>query len=189
MLTIRRTALWGLSLAAVATLACSGGPFVGPSSSGSATTIHGTTVVAGQPGSGGRLAAGPSDFLKVCVKGTNRCADVKADGTFELSGDFDGDVTLLFTSAQGTITLKIDDVRPGETVVVTVTINGASATLTVNSREGGSEIDDDESADDDESEDDASEDDESEDDESEDDESEDDESEDDESEDDRGQRR
>ena len=174
MRLISKSMLWTLLVVSAGTaVACSGGSFVGPSSAGSGTTIKGTTIVAGSPGSGGALAASAPADLKVCLKGTTKCADVNADGTFELTGEFDGDVTLQFISAQGTVTLTIEDVRPGETIVVTVTINGTTGTLKIESREdadsddesGDNESDDDESDDDDdESEDD---DDESEDDESE----------------------
>ena len=119
----------------------------------------------------------------MCVVGTDICADVDDSGNFELSGDFSGDISLHFIGLDQDLTLTIHDVKPGETVTVTVELDGASSTIRIESREAGDDSPDDPS--DDPSEDDVSEDEEvSEDDVSEDDVSEDDVSEDDVSEDD-----
>jgi hypothetical protein len=136
----------------------------------------------GSPSSAGRTAA-QSPF-KVCVSGTTTCAGLDGSGNFELKGDFAGDVALDVTGPQGTTTLTVPDVQPGETVVVVVDLQGTAAALRIESRHGGSPDDESEDSVDDDSADDSSEDDSSEDQDSEDDDSEDQDSEDDESEDD-----
>jgi hypothetical protein len=196
---------FGLVLAsAVLAAACSGGMTspLGPTTNtptvaGGTTTIKGRTAAMGST-SAVRPSASPAT-IQVCVSGTSTCANVDGAGNFTITGDFSGDVQLQFVGPQGTVNLVVPDVQPGETVVVTVELNGGTSAIRVESRTGAddaadqdsedddseddpSEDDDSEDAEDDPSEDDDSED--SEDDDSEDDDSEDDDSEDDDSEDD-----
>lgn len=178
---------FGLVLAsAVLAAACSGGlasplgPTTGtPAVAGGTTTIKGRTAAMGST-SAVRPSASPAT-IQVCVSGTSTCAGVDGAGNFTITGNFSGNVQLQFVGPQGTVSLVVPDVQPGETVVVTVELSGGTSAIRVESRTGGDDAADPVSEDDD-SEDDPSEDDDSEDDPSEDDDSED--SEDDESEDD-----
>jgi hypothetical protein len=75
----------------------------------------------------------------MCVSGTTTCAEIGASGTFELKGDFTGNITLQFLDSQGSnITLTISNVQSGETIVVTVELNGTTGILNIESRDGPS---------------------------------------------------
>lgn len=159
--------VWGIGvLVMIAASACSGGSVgspVSPSTSGTfggSTTIRGTTNVAGASQSARQSASRASALhasttIRVCISGTTTCADVDGAGTFELTGHFSGDIRLQFTGPQGTVILTIPHVQPGETIVVTVELNGTNGTIRILSRQGG----DDDSDDDDDSSDDDSDDD------------------------------
>ena len=178
-------------------IACSGSLStpLGPTGSDTSNSTSGDTTIRGRATSGrstsslrSTLASGPSS--KVCVTGTNHCQNVDSNGQFEIKGNFVGDVHLTFMTPQGNTDVTVPGVVAGETLVVDVLLAGASATVTIQSRQGGNNGNnnaaaavDDDSDDDSEDSDDESEDDDSEDDDSDDD-SEDDDSEDDDSEDD-----
>ena len=154
MRRVHEKVIWGLGLLLmIAGVACSNaglGSPVSPSSSGiGATTIRGTTQVAGVSQSAGRFASrshAPST-IRVCISGTDTCTEVDGSGNFELTGNFTGDIQLQFTGPQGTVTLTIPNVQPGETILVTVELNGTNGIIRIQSRHGGDDDSDDDSAD------------------------------------------
>ena len=165
-------------------VACSGSLSspIGPTGSDTLNSASGDTTIRGRASTSGMrsTAAAGSSSSKVCVTGTNHCKHVDSNGQFEIKGNFSGDVPLTFITPQGTTSITVPGVIPGETLVVEVLLAGGSATVKIESRNGGNgnaAATDDDSSDDvsDDVSDDAS-DDESEDDDSEDDESEDDDS-------------
>ena len=132
-------------------VACSGdsGSPTSPSAfpSGGATTISGTavpeggTTVSGQrtglsTPTFGALDSHPSG-LRVCVVGADICVEVGESGTFELNGDFVGDVELHFTGPGQDVRVTVTDVRSGRTIIVSVSLNGDTGSLDVESRQGG----------------------------------------------------
>lgn len=131
-----------------------GGSPASPSALPSATsaTITGTALVAGSSGvtqlgaqSVGATASA-ADQIRVCVVGTDVCANVDGTGTFVLSGDFADDVELHFDGRGQSVRVTVVDVQPGETITIRVELNGNRGTLEVESRnrDGGSdnELDD-----------------------------------------------
>ena len=142
---MHKTASLGLSLlVASGFVACSGNSNspVSPSafpSGGGATTITGTARPMGAAAlSFGSLAnAGNDGAVEVCVVGSDVCAVADASGRFEVVGDFVGDVQLRFSGAGQDFAVTVYDVQPGQTITVTVSLNGQSGTLQVESREGG----------------------------------------------------
>ena len=147
---MRKTASVGLSLLVViGFVACSGSANSPTSPSalpfGGATTITGTAQTTGTAAlSFGQLAHTDSDGpLEVCVVGTDVCAVVDASGHFELVGNFVGDIQLQFSSgADHNVMVTVHDVQLGQTITVTVSLNGESGTVVVESREGGASAED-----------------------------------------------
>ena len=133
---MRKTASVGLSLLVViGFVACSGSANSPTSPSalpfGGATTITGTAQTTGTAAlSFGQLAHTDSDGpLEVCVVGTDVCAVVDASGHFELVGNFVGDIQLQFSSgADHNVMVTVHDVQLGQTITVTVSLNGESGT-------------------------------------------------------------
>jgi hypothetical protein len=131
-------------LMVVAAAACSGsGSPVAPSvgnGAGVGSMIRGTANLGPQGAaaagavSSGSLATDAPGTVQVCVNGTDVCGDVEGAGSFELSGDFSGDVGLRFTSSDEDVTLMVPDVVLGETVIVTVELAGANSTIHIDSR-------------------------------------------------------
>jgi hypothetical protein len=128
-------------LMAMGLVACNSGSPASPSafpSGGGATAIAGTAHTAG-PATGlsfGSLSHDGSDGpLEVCVVDTDVCAVADASGQFELVGDFAGDVQLHFSGDGHDVIMTIHDVQPGQRITVTVTLNGHTGTLDVESRE------------------------------------------------------
>ena len=117
------------------------------SPSSGATTIAGTVVDGGavgvvrQPGrlssSTSRSLAGRPGELQVCVADTAVCLEIGQSGTFELSGDFVGDVGLHITGPGQDVNVMVDNVQFGETVIVTVSLTGDRGHLVADSRRGG----------------------------------------------------
>ena len=145
---MHKTASVGLSLLLTSGfVACSGNSSspVAPSafgSGGGATTITGTAHTAGTSAalSLGQLShEGDDGPLEVCVVGSEVCAPADASGHFELVGDFVGDVQLQFSGSGHEVVVTVHDVQPGQTITVTVTLNGHTGTIDVESRQGGDE--------------------------------------------------
>ena len=129
-------------------LACSGSSNspVSPSafpSGGGATTITGTArPTSAAPLSFGSLAtAGSDSTMEVCVVGADVCTVADASGRFEVVGDFIGDIQLRFSGPGQDVVVTVYDVQPGQTITVTVSLNGQSGTLQVDSRDGGDTTD------------------------------------------------
>ena len=151
---MKRTTLIGVSLCmAIGLAACSGGngspaspsafPSAGATTSG-ATTISGTAVAGG--GTTGQStglstptfgALDSHSGLRVCVVGTNICVEVGPSGTFELSGDFVGDVELHITGPGHDVFVTVTNVQSGQTIIVSITLNGDVGSLQVESRQEG----------------------------------------------------
>lgn len=137
-------ASFGLSLVvATGFVACNSTSPVSPSafpSGGGATTITGTAHTAGATAalSFGQLThAGGDHPVEVCVVGADLCAVADESGYFELVGNFVGDLRLRFSSDDHDVVVTIHDVQLGQTIRVTVSLDGQSGTLEVDSREGG----------------------------------------------------
>ena len=143
---MHKMASFGLSLVvATGFVACNSTSPVSPSafpSGGGATTITGTAHTAGATAalSFGQLShAGSDDPVEVCVVGADLCAVADESGYFELVGNLVGDLRLRFSSDDHDVVVTIHDVQLGQTIRVTVSLNGQSGTLEVDSREGGGE--------------------------------------------------
>ena len=141
---MHKMASFGLSvLVAAGFVACNSTSPVSPSafpSGGGATTITGTAHTAGATAalSFGQLShAGGDDPVEVCVVGADLCAVADESGYFELVGNLVGDLRLRFSSDDHDVVVTIHDVQLGQTIRVTVSLNGQSGTLEVDSREGG----------------------------------------------------
>ena len=149
---MNRTTVLGVSLSlAIGLSACSGdsGSPTSPSASlsGGGTTISGTALAEGGATSSSQRtslstrtfgALDTPDDLRVCVVGADVCVGVGESGTFELNGDLEGDVELHITGRDQDVRVTVDDVRAGETVVVSIRLNGDHGSLEVESRRGGS---------------------------------------------------
>jgi len=146
---MRRIACFQVSFLVAATLtACSGGSPSSPSDfSSSRATISGTAVVGSGAGvsgqrsgltasTSGALASVPAG-LRVCVEGTEICVDVTDSGTFQVSGDLVGDVELHFVGPGQNVVLIVHDVQAGQTIVVSVSLNGTHGSLQEESRLNG----------------------------------------------------
>lgn len=147
--------------------------FVSGAGSAGGTTIRGSVAGSARLQANRGMRLNSSSSLQVCVATTTNCDDVDDSGNFELTGNFSGDVQLVFTGLTEVVNLTIPNVQPGETVIVTVELNGRSSTVKIESRTDAEDDDSEDDSEDDESEDDESEDDESEDDDSEDEDTED----------------
>lgn len=150
---LRTARLLILLLTPVALVACgdSGSP-ASPSAlpSAGSSTINGTALVAGATSAAAQLGAQSvsaqaniRDGIRVCVVGTDVCADVDGAGTFVLNGDFSADVELQFDGRGQNVRVMVVDVQPGETVTVRVELNGNRGTLEVESRDRGRGSEDD----------------------------------------------
>ena len=149
---MNRATVLGVSVSlAIGLSACSGdsGSPTSPSASlsGGATTISGTALAEGGATSSSQRtslstrtfgALDNPDDLRVCVVGTDVCVGVGESGTFELNGDLEGDVELHITGQDQDVRVTVNDVRAGETVVVSISLNGDHGSLEVESRRGGS---------------------------------------------------
>ena len=149
---MNRATVLGVSVSlAIGLSACSGdsGSPTSPSASlsGGATTISGTALAEGGATSSSQRtslstrtfgALDNPDDLRVCVMGTDVCVGIGESGTFELNGDLEGDVELHITGRDQDVRVTVDDVRAGETVVVSIRLNGDHGSLEVESRRGGS---------------------------------------------------
>ena len=142
---MRRILGLGVSLLLAGGLvACSGnsGSPASPSSvpSGGSTTINGTaqTSATATPLFGEQRVN--NNTLQVCVVGTDACVNADGAGRFELSGDFSGDIQLRFSGAGQDVVVTLHDVQPGQTITVTVALNGRTGTVDVESREGGDSV-------------------------------------------------
>ena len=148
---MNRATVLGVSVSlAIGLSACSGdsGSPTSPSASlsGGATTISGTALAEGGATSSSQRTSlstrtfgglDTPDDLRVCVVGTDVCVGVGESGTFELNGDLEGDVELHITGRGQDVHVTVNDVRSGETVVVSIRLNGDHGSLHVESRRGG----------------------------------------------------
>ncbi len=152
ILRMNRATFLGVSVSvAIGLAACSGdsGSPTSPSASLSAgaTTISGTALAeSGATASSQRTSLSTRTFggldnpndLQVCVVGTDVCVGVGESGTFELNGDLAGDLELHITGRGQDVRVTVNDVLAGETVVVSISLNGDHGSLQVESRRGGS---------------------------------------------------
>lgn len=102
---------FGLVLGA---LGCSGG-----GGGGSEATFAGNLVAvsADQQIAAPALPA-PLSPVEVCVENSSACTTVAADGSFVLTADVAGDISLLFFGQDFTARILVDDVPPGGSVVL-----------------------------------------------------------------------
>ena len=74
--------------------------------------------------------------------GTDASVNADGSGRFEISGDFVGDVQLSFTGAGHNVVVTVQDVQPGQTITVTVSLSGDTGTVDVESRQDGDAVGD-----------------------------------------------
>lgn len=147
---VKKATLLGISVSVAIGLAACSGDGSSPTSpsaslSGGTTTISGTALTEGGAATGQRTSLSPRTFtslanpsdLQVCVAETNVCVGVGESGTFELNGNLEGDVELHITGRGQDVHVTVNDVLAGETIVVSISLNGDHGSLEVESRRGG----------------------------------------------------
>ena len=77
--------------------------------------------------------------IRITVSGTNISVDVSGDGTFTLKNVPSGNVTLTITGPGVNATISLNDLQNGQTVTITVNVNGATAEVESDRRSKGRE--------------------------------------------------
>jgi len=105
-----------------------------PTSSASGATIRGTVL-------GGSVSARSADStgggMTVSVVGTNITVSVSLTGQFTITGVPAGDIKLKFHGVSGDAEITVTQVTQGETITLTITIQGTVATTETEVREDG----------------------------------------------------
>jgi len=83
----------------------------------------------------------------VRVQGTGLSTAADADGNFSLQGVPSGNQTLVFETSQTAAGLPIPDIKPGETIRLSVAVEGSNARVTDMDRQGGEEDEEEEEED------------------------------------------
>jgi hypothetical protein len=91
-------------------------------------TVLGTSVSA-------RSADSTGGGMTVSVVGTNITVSVSLSGQFTITGVPSGDITLKFHGLGGDANVQVTQVTQGETISITVTIQGTTATTETETRE------------------------------------------------------
>ena len=97
----------------------------------SGATIQGTVVGAS---ASARSADSTGGSMTVSVVGTNITVSVGLTGHFTITGVPSGDITLKFHGVGGDATLQIVQVKQGDTITITVTIQGTTAATETETR-------------------------------------------------------
>ena len=133
-------AVAAVAIAAVFSAACGGSLF---SSSDSPASLTGR--VTGAPvGGGGASASAESSKLSTTVtvsvaEDESLTTNVEADGTFTLKGLPADGFTLIFRWGRQEARLRLDDVKPGQQITITVRLSGGEAVLLEDQRDGEAE--------------------------------------------------
>lgn len=130
----------------VASTACSGNNPSSPSPTGG-IVINGSIVTgSGSAGSGSTASVAPdprrSDSipggLTITVVGTNITVQVNADGTFTINGVPAGSIDLRLNGPGLQAVVSLLELQFGQTVTITITVNGSTAELDTDHRRGPS---------------------------------------------------
>lgn len=138
--TKQRWAIFALGLAVIATTAACGGNAsgslspTGPSAGGTGTVITGKVSGMNAAVTTDSFAPRATGSLKVTISGTDISTTVDGTGQFTLTGVPPGDVTLQFTGAGVSATIKLSGVTTGDQIHIEVTLNGTGARLDSESR-------------------------------------------------------
>jgi hypothetical protein len=146
-------ALFPLAVLALLAAGCGGSGGGSPTDPGMPPPAAGSASIQGQvtaPGSttGGLTAGGQEPTpvtaqdssgagVVIRVQGTGLSTTADADGGFSLQGVPAGDQTLVFETNQAAAGLPIPGIKPGETIRLSVTVEGTNARVTDMDREGG----------------------------------------------------
>jgi len=77
--------------------------------------------------------------IRITVVGSNITVDVSGDGTFSLKNVPSGNVVLQITGPGVNATISLTDLQTGQTVTITVNVNGATAEVDSDRRSKGGE--------------------------------------------------
>ena len=139
------TVLTLLILAALGAAACGDSSPTEPSSA-SSVTVNGN-IVSFANGSAGSQNSGTSSVssvtvpagIRITIAGTNITVDVRGDGTFTLKNVPSGNLVLQITGPGVNATISLNDLQTGQTVTITVNVNGVTADIDSDRRSKGSE--------------------------------------------------
>lgn len=116
------------------------GQIGGPNRSSGGATEPTPTTAADRSGAG----------VVVRIQGTGLSTTADGDGNFVLQGVPGGNQTLVFETSQSAAGLPIPGIRPGETIRLSVTVEGTNARVTDMDRDGGEAEDEEDEGEDDE---------------------------------------
>jgi Domain of unknown function (DUF5666) len=132
--------------AAVSIAACGDSNPSSPSdANANAVTINGNVVAPGgtqtsaSAQTSSTAATAPAG-LRVTVVGSNISAIVDASGHFSLKNVPPGNVNLQFSTSTNTALIVLTDLQTGQTVTISVTLSGSSATVESDRRASGKEV-------------------------------------------------
>lgn len=117
-----------------------------PSPAAGSASIQGQVSVPGSSSGGLTAGAAPTPTTSpdrtgagvvVRVEGTGLSTTADSAGNFALQGVPGGDQTLVFETSQNAAGLPIPDILPGETIRLSVTVQGSNATVNDMQRGGG----------------------------------------------------
>jgi hypothetical protein len=159
-------ALFPLAVLALLAAGCGGSGGGSPTDPGMPPPAASSASIQGQvtaPGSttGGLTAGGQEPTpvtaqdstgagVVIRVQGTGLSTTADGDGNFALQGVPAGNQTLVFETSQSAAGLPIPGIRPGETIRLSVTVEGTNARVTDMDREGGEAEDEEDEGEDDE---------------------------------------
>jgi hypothetical protein len=133
-----------LILAAFGAAACGDSPT--EPSSASSVTVNGNIVSFANAGAGSQNSSTSSVSsvtvpagIRITIVGTNIAVDVTGDGTFTLKNVPSGNVVLQITGPGVNATITLNDLQTGQTVTITVNVNGATADIDSDRRSKGGE--------------------------------------------------
>ena len=139
------TVLTLLILAALGAAACGDSSPTEPSSA-SSVTVNGNIVSFANGGAGSQNSGTSSVSsvtvpagIRITIAGTNITVDVRGDGTFTLKNAPSGNVVLQITGPGVNATISLNDLQTGQTVTITVNVNGVTADIDSDRRSKGSE--------------------------------------------------
>jgi len=138
------TVLTLLILAAFGAAVCGDSPT--EPSSASSVTVNGNIVSFANAGAGSQNSSTSSVSsvtvpagIRITIVGTNIAVDVTGDGTFTLKNVPSGNVVLQITGPGVNATITLNDLQTGQTVTITVNVNGATADIDSDRRSKGGE--------------------------------------------------
>jgi len=140
------TVLTLLILAALGAAACGDNSSPTSPSSASSVTVNGNIVSFASSASGSQNSSTSSvssvtvpSGMRITIVGTNITVDVSGDGTFVLKNVPSGNVILQITGPGVNATISLNDLQTGQTVTITVNVNGTTAEVDSDRRSKGGE--------------------------------------------------